>query len=64
MVKRTGYIQLACLLPEEYAEKLKVLSDRTEVPQTRLVRQALELLFKKHGISVPEAKKKTRSSAS
>ena len=61
MVKRAGYTQLACLIPEEYATKLKTLSDRTEIAQTRLVRQALELLFKKHGISVPDAKK-TRSS--
>ena len=38
--------------------QLRVLSERTEIPQTRLVRQALELLFKKHGIPVPTVKEK------
>lgn len=57
MVKRAGYTQLACLIPEEYATKLKSLSDHTEVAQSKLVRQALELLFKKYGIPVSDAKK-------
>jgi predicted DNA-binding protein len=35
-------------VPEEIADKLKELSARTEIPQSRLLRQALELLFAKY----------------
>ena len=40
--------QLGLYVPVETAEKLKVLSRLTEIPQSRLLRQALELLFEKY----------------
>jgi predicted DNA-binding protein len=40
--------QLGLYVPVETAEKLKVLSGLTEIPQSRLLRQALELLFEKY----------------
>lgn len=45
--KRSGR-QLGLFVPEETAEKLKTLSGLTEIPQTRLLRQALQLLFEKY----------------
>jgi predicted DNA-binding protein len=47
MAQRTG-VQVSLYLPAKTAEDLKELSIRTEIPQSRLVRQALELLFAKH----------------
>jgi predicted DNA-binding protein len=44
---RTGR-QLGLYVPVETAEKLKKLSDKTEIPQSRLLRQALQLLFEKY----------------
>lgn len=44
---RTGR-QLGLYVPIETAEKLKELSDRTDIPQSRLLRQALQLLFEKY----------------
>ena len=44
---RTGR-QLGLYVPVETAEKLKALSARTDIPQTRLLRQALQLLFEKY----------------
>ena len=44
---RTGR-QLGLYVPDETAEKLKLLSDRTDIPQSRLLRQALQLLFEKY----------------
>lgn len=40
--------QLGLYVPLETAEKLKTLSDRTDIPQSRLLRQALQLLFEKY----------------
>ncbi len=40
--------QLGLYVPIETAEQLKVLSGLTEIPQSRLLRQALELLFEKY----------------
>lgn len=40
--------QLGLYVPVETAEKLKVLSGLTDIPQSRLLRQALELLFEKY----------------
>ena len=40
--------QLGLYVPVETAEKLKLLSGLTEIPQSRLLRQALELLFEKY----------------
>lgn len=44
---RTGR-QLGLYVPVETAEKLKLLSDKTDIPQSRLLRQALQLLFDKY----------------
>ncbi len=44
---RTGR-QLGLYVPVETAEKLKFLSDKTDIPQSRLLRQALQLLFEKY----------------
>lgn len=40
--------QLGLYVPVETAEKLKTLSALTEIPQSRLLRQALQLLFEKY----------------
>ena len=40
--------QLGLYVPVETAEKLKVLSALTDIPQSRLLRQALQLLFEKY----------------
>lgn len=40
--------QLGLYVPDETAEKLKTLSDKTDIPQSRLLRQALQLLFEKY----------------
>ena len=37
--------QLGLWVPNETAERLRVLSERTMIPQSRLLRRALELLF-------------------
>lgn len=44
---RTGR-QLGLYVPVETAEKLKTLSAQTDIPQSRLLRQALQLLFEKY----------------
>lgn len=44
MVQRKGR-QLSLYVPEEVAERLKAISERTMITQSRLVRRALELLF-------------------
>lgn len=48
---RTGR-QLGLYVPVETADKLKALSAQTEIPQSRLLRQALQLLFEKYGDGV------------
>jgi predicted DNA-binding protein len=40
--------QLGLYVPVETAEKLKALSAQTDIPQSRLLRQALQLLFDKY----------------
>ncbi len=40
--------QLGLYVPVETAEKLKTLSALTDIPQSRLLRQALQLLFEKY----------------
>jgi predicted DNA-binding protein len=59
MAQRTGR-QLGLYVPTEMAEKLRELSTRTEIPQSRLVRQALELLFVKYSETVPKQATKIR----
>jgi predicted DNA-binding protein len=59
MAQRTGQ-QVSLYLPAEIAEKLKELSARTEIPQSRLVRQALELLFAKYSETAPKQGTKVR----
>lgn len=59
MTQRTGR-QLGLYIPAETAEKLKELSARTDIPQSRLVRQALELLFAKHAEAMTKPTSKAR----
>ena len=59
MAQRTGR-QLGLYVPAETAEKLKELSNRTEIPQSRLVRQALELLFAKYSENASKQGTKAR----
>lgn len=40
--------QLGLYVPVDTAEKLKMLSALTDIPQSRLLRQALQLLFEKY----------------
>lgn len=40
--------QLGLYVPVETAEKLKTLSTLTDIPQSRLLRQGLQLLFEKY----------------
>lgn len=44
MAPRTGQ-QLGLWVPKETAERLRALAERTMIPQSRLLRRALELLF-------------------
>lgn len=52
--------QLGLYVPMETAEKLKTLSDRTDIPQSRLLRQALQLLFEKYADVLAQKPGKTR----
>lgn len=58
MVKRAGWVQVAFQVPEDYAEKLKELSENSYTPQSQLLREALRLLFEKHGVEVRTRKAK------
>jgi Arc/MetJ-type ribon-helix-helix transcriptional regulator len=58
MVKRAGWVQVAFQVPEDYAEKLKELSEDSYTPQSQLLREALRLLFEKHGVEVRTRKAK------
>lgn len=40
--------QIGLYVPTETADTLKTLSERTEIPQSRLLRQALRLLFEEY----------------
>ena len=55
MASRTGR-QLGLYVPAETAEKLRELSTRTDIPQSRLLRQALELLFAKYADALRDGK--------
>ena len=48
MPRQTDQAQIAFLCPPEIAAKLKELSERTMIPQSRLLRRALELLFSEY----------------
>jgi predicted DNA-binding protein len=48
--------KLGVAVAPELAEKLKELSERTDIPQARLLRQALELLFEKYQDVLQEPK--------
>jgi len=56
---RTGR-QLGLYVPVETAERLKLLSDRTDIPQSRLLRQALQLLFEKYADALGQKSKNAR----
>jgi len=53
--RKTDQAQIAFLCPPEMAAKLKALSERTMIPQSKLLRKALELLFDEY----PEGKPAT-----
>jgi predicted DNA-binding protein len=55
-VARSVTRKLGLAVSAEMADKLKDLSDRTEIPQVRLLRQALELLFVKYEDMLREPK--------
>lgn len=50
MVKPKGRqgTQLGLYVSDETAERLKTLSDKADIPQSHLLREALELLFDKY----------------
>jgi predicted DNA-binding protein len=48
--------KLGLAVSAEMADKLKELSARTDIPQARLLRQALELLFEKYDDVLRESK--------
>lgn len=57
---RTGR-QLGLFVPIETAEKLKALSAKTDIPQSRLLRQGLQLLFEKYAeVLEPKSEKRRR----
>jgi len=53
--RKTDQAQIAFLCPLEMAAKLRALSERTMIPQSKLLRKALELLFDEY----PEGKPPT-----
>jgi hypothetical protein len=57
--RRSGR-QLGLYVPVETAEKLKTLSGITEIPQSRLLRQALQLLFEKYARVLGQKPQRTR----
>jgi predicted DNA-binding protein len=59
--RKTDQAQIAFLCAPEMAAKLKALSEQTMIPQSRLLRRALELLFEEYsGHSKPPAGKGRR----
>lgn len=52
--------QLGLYVPVETAEKLKALSAQTDIPQSRLLRQALQLLFEKYASALGQKSGKQR----
>lgn len=52
--------QLGLYVSDEEAEKLKTLSAQTDIPQSRLLRQALALLFEKYASVLGQKPAKTR----
>jgi predicted DNA-binding protein len=58
MAPRNGQ-QLGLWVPKETAERLRALSERSMIPQSRLLRRALELLFAEYD-GAPERPKKPR----
>lgn len=46
--RKTDQAQIAFLCPPEVATRLRQLSEQTMIPQSRLLRHALELLFKEY----------------
>lgn len=52
--------QLGLYVPVEMADRLKALSERTDIPQSRLLRQALNLLFEKYEEAASQKPARTR----
>ena len=46
--RKTDQAQIAFLCPPEMAAKLRKLSEDSMIPQSRLLRRALELLFEEY----------------
>jgi predicted DNA-binding protein len=55
-VTRSDNRKLGLAVSAEMADKLKELSARTDIPQARLLRQALELLFEQYDDVLRESK--------
>ena len=62
MVKRTGSVQIAFMVPIELADRMKELSRRTRVPQAAYFREGLEEVLKRHDTSAKAGRKSKRSS--
>jgi hypothetical protein len=56
MPRKAGSPQLAFQCTPEAVERLKALSTKTDIPQSRLLRQALDLLFAKYEDVLQEPK--------
>lgn len=54
--------QLGLYVPVETADKLKELSAQTDIPQSRLLRQALQLLFEKYADFLRQKPSRARKS--
>lgn len=52
--------QLGLYVPVETAERLKTLSAQTDIPQSRLLRQALQLLFEKYAATLGQKARRSR----
>ena len=50
--------KLGLAVPIEFADRLKTLSDRTMIPQSKLLRRALELLFDEYAEQLKPVKGK------
>lgn len=46
-------VQYATSIDKELKDAMKVLSDKTRIPQSKLIDEAIEDLLKKHNIEIP-----------
>lgn len=52
--------QLELYVPVETVEKLKALSAQADIPQSRLLRQAMQLLFEKYASVLGQKSRRLR----